>query len=369
MKTKKLLTMVISIMLMLILSISVVGCKDGGAPTQETDLYNYSKTLNAWHLNETKNMQEFQEQSLNLNYEAFSEDTEEYEYYEQEGDTEMVTKTHTSTMSIEIEGSFQFKKVGEDYFAYSILKGTSVQNAVYVDSTTNLLKVNSGTLFHEVEYRLGVISGDTPTYYLSCKDIFDVTSSNDQIDIQDSTSYTYKTYGAKEDYLSDFDKLYNLFINYKEPTLYSFLDEDSLGLVLNISDTSNLTQMDWMGYCVEANSPFIPLFLADTANYYKTGNEYSCILNKCLNMMIGPIGSMFVNLQYGTNLTETQLNSSSFKMDMIGVGSSLSKSSTSQKIDFSKKTTFKPLSSLNDYQEDTSLSTTDFFDANLLFGE
>ena len=93
------------------------------------------------------------------------------------------------------------------------------------------------------------------------------------------------------------------------------------------------------------------------------------ILNKGLNMMIGPIGSMFVNLQYGTNVTETQLNSSSFIMDMIAVGSFLSKSSTSQKIDFSKKTTFKPLSSLNDYQEDTSLLATDFFDANSLFGE
>ena len=59
--------MVVSIILMLIMSISIVGCKDG-TPTQETSLYDYSKTLNAWYLNKVKNADIFEEKSLNITF-------------------------------------------------------------------------------------------------------------------------------------------------------------------------------------------------------------------------------------------------------------------------------------------------------------
>ena len=87
MKTKKLLTMVVSIILMLIMSISIVGCKDG-TPTQETSLFDYSKTLNSWYLSKMENVDAFEEKSLNLTFSSTASETEELEYYEKLGDTE-----------------------------------------------------------------------------------------------------------------------------------------------------------------------------------------------------------------------------------------------------------------------------------------
>ena len=370
MKTKKLLTMVVSIILMLVMSISIVGCQEG-TPTQEASLYDYSKTLNSWYLSKLENVNDFEEKSLNLTFSSTASETEELEYYEKLGDTEKVTKEHTSSAESKVEASLQFKKVGEDLFAYAIIKGTTTQIDVSVDYDTQLLVTENGTIYRELEYRLGVIAGEQPTYYLTCKNHIDVTGIEDNEYFKDETTYTYTTYENKENYLADLKEVYSLFENYESTIMLSMLEEEFLGGILEISNTEDLSTMEWINYCVESReTPFLPMFLADTKTFSKTGNVYSSELDKIITM---PMGSNVVlaNIKYTTDITETQLKSSTMIMDM-DMASSSSSSMTNynyQKLDFSNKANFKVLSNLNGYEINDDLDVYYFFNPNALFGE
>ena len=188
---------------------------------------------------------------------------------------------------------------------------------------------------------------------------------------KDETTFTYTTYENKENYLADIKKVYSLFENYESTIMLSTLEKEMLSGILEITNPEDLSTLEWINYCVESReTPFLPMFLADTKTFSKTGNVYSSELDKIITM---PMGSNVVlaNIKYTTDITETQLKSSTMIMDM-DMASSSSSSMTNynyQKLDFSNKANFKVLSNLNGYEINDDLDANYFFNPNALFGE
>ena len=365
MKNRKILSMVVSVILMLVLSISIVGCKNGGTPTEKTTLHEYSKTVNDWLLNSMQTENEFKEKSLTVTCISAGEKTEEYEYYEQEGDTEMVTKTHTSTSFGKAVGNLEFKQVGENYFAYSKITGNYTESFVSVDSVTNLLVIEEETVNRELEYRLGVIPGDSPTYYISCKDTVTISNTDD---IENGTTYTYNTFSTVDEYLDAMYEIYYLFNNHELTPTYSLLEKNTLGSILEINNIEDASAFDILGSCVyDLNSPFIPLFLANYTDFTKTGDLYNSSIQTTLNGIMG-VGTMYANFKFNTSLTAKELKETHNVMSIAMMTDLVSNKNTMDyKTEFYSKANFNTLSNLDGYELDTLLTPSHFFDLNNIF--
>jgi len=354
---RKLLTMVVSIMLMLVLSISIVGCKNGGTPTETIDLFDYVNTVTACFEENSKSQNEYQEKALTLSREELILEPTELVYYENQGDAEMVTKTHDFFVKQSANGTLQFKKVGEDYFAYANLKGTLVSETPTV-SSADTLEILTTNVSRELEYRLGVISGDTPTYYISCKNV--VVDANDPDNCE--TSFTYKTFDTKQEYLSALDDVYYLFAEHESAVLLSISEKNTLGLVLNFPgiESSNKQQI-LGGTMLDSNLAFVPLFIADYVNFTKTGNEYASSIQSNLEL-VPPIHGDFI---FNTRLTDKQLISTTaiYEMSSFTNPNTITKSNLTQQINFNQKVNFNALTSLEGYVLDTGLNTDQFFSA------